>query len=136
MAGNAKRGKETTTVSRRGSEESPFVKWLLIGVALIFSIVFLLLPLVNVFAQAFSKGFDVIALRADRDCHRTSEILASREPPDQMAEIVLRLPAEFISRQRVDVNAIDARWHLPSAGCVYRFVFGNAPFRRPRGIDA
>lgn len=32
------------------------MKWLLIGVALTFSLVFLLLPLVNVFAQAFSKG--------------------------------------------------------------------------------
>jgi sulfate transport system permease protein len=56
MAGYAKRGKGTTTASRRGTEESPFVKWLLIGVALAFSLVFLLLPLVNVFAQAFSKG--------------------------------------------------------------------------------
>ena len=56
MAGYAQRGKGTTTVSRRGTEESPFVKWLLIGVALTFSLVFLLLPLVNVFAQAFSKG--------------------------------------------------------------------------------
>ena len=56
MAGIAKRGKGTTTASKRGTEESPFVKWLLISVALIFSVVFLLLPLVNVFAQAFSKG--------------------------------------------------------------------------------
>ncbi|HWN96768.1 MAG TPA: sulfate ABC transporter permease subunit CysW [Methylomirabilota bacterium] len=56
MAGYAKRGKGTTTASKRGTEESPFVKWLLISVALVFSLVFLLLPLVNVFAQAFSKG--------------------------------------------------------------------------------
>ena len=56
MAGYAKRGKGTTTASRRGTEESPWVKWLLIGVALAFSLIFLLLPLVNVFAQAFSKG--------------------------------------------------------------------------------
>ncbi|KAF0181564.1 MAG: sulfate transport system permease protein [Limisphaerales bacterium] len=45
--------------SQRGTEESPFVKWLLITVALLFSLVFLLLPLVNVFAQAFAKGFTV-----------------------------------------------------------------------------
>ena len=44
------------TASKRGTEESPAVKWLLIVVALAFSLVFLLLPLVNVFAQAFSKG--------------------------------------------------------------------------------
>ena len=45
--------------SQRGTEESPFVKWTLIAVALLFSLVFLLLPLVNVFAQAFAKGFTV-----------------------------------------------------------------------------
>ena len=42
--------------SQRGTEESLLVKWLLIGLALLFCLVFLLLPLLNVFAQAFSKG--------------------------------------------------------------------------------
>ncbi|MBI3876420.1 MAG: sulfate ABC transporter permease subunit CysW [Verrucomicrobia bacterium] len=44
------------TKSRRGTEEAPFVKWTLVAVALVFALVFLLLPLVNVFAQAFAKG--------------------------------------------------------------------------------
>jgi sulfate transport system permease protein len=44
--------------SQRGTEESPFVKWTLIAVALAFCLVFLLLPLVNVFAQAFAKGWN------------------------------------------------------------------------------
>jgi sulfate/thiosulfate transport system permease protein len=56
MAGYAKSKRGTTTASRRGTEEPVVVKWLLIGIALVFSLVFLLLPLVNVFAQAFSKG--------------------------------------------------------------------------------
>src|ERR1051325_6709646 len=56
MAGYIKRRKGTTTASKRGTEESPFVKWLLISIALVFSLVFLFLPLFNVFAQAFSKG--------------------------------------------------------------------------------
>jgi sulfate transport system permease protein len=43
--------------SQRGAEESPFVKWTLIAVAMLFCLVFLLLPLINVFAQAFSKGW-------------------------------------------------------------------------------
>jgi sulfate transport system permease protein len=43
--------------SQRGTEESPLVKWLLIAVALGFCGVFLLLPLVNVFAQALTKGW-------------------------------------------------------------------------------
>src|SRR5712672_91325 len=42
-----------------GTEESPFAKWTLITIALAFCLVFLLLPLVNVFAQALSKGWNV-----------------------------------------------------------------------------
>ena len=42
--------------SQRGPEEPPLIKWTLIAIAVGFSAVFLLLPLVNVFAQAFSKG--------------------------------------------------------------------------------
>src|ERR1043165_7660105 len=56
MAGYAKRQRGANTASKRGTEESVFVKWLLISVALVFSLVFLFLPLVNVFAQAFAKG--------------------------------------------------------------------------------
>jgi sulfate transport system permease protein len=43
--------------SQRGTEESGLAKWTLILIALAFSAVFLLLPLINVFAQAFSKGW-------------------------------------------------------------------------------
>ncbi len=57
MAGYVKGKRDSTRASKRGTEESPFVKWLLIGIALAFSVIFLLLPLVNVFAQAFSKGW-------------------------------------------------------------------------------
>lgn len=47
------------SASRRGSEESPCVKWVLITVAMAFASVFLFLPLVNVFAQAFAHGWTV-----------------------------------------------------------------------------
>ena len=43
--------------SQRGTEEPPLIKWALIAMALAFSLVFLLLPLVNVFAQAFARGW-------------------------------------------------------------------------------
>lgn len=43
----------------RGTEESAFAKWTLVAIALAFCLVFLLLPLVNVFVQAFAKGWDV-----------------------------------------------------------------------------
>jgi sulfate transport system permease protein len=43
--------------SQRGSDELPAVKWTLILIALAFCAVFLLLPLVNVFAQALARGW-------------------------------------------------------------------------------
>ncbi len=43
--------------SQRGTEESALVKWSLISLALAFCLVFLLLPLANVFAQALAKGW-------------------------------------------------------------------------------
>lgn len=54
-----KRWAESHAKSKRGTEESPLVKAVLIGIALAFCIVFLLLPLVNVFAQALAKGWTV-----------------------------------------------------------------------------
>lgn len=42
--------------SQRGTEESTWAKWTLIGIAVVFAGVFLVLPLVNVFFQAFAKG--------------------------------------------------------------------------------
>ncbi len=58
MPGHVKTQRRTNvTASRRGAEESPIVKWVLVLIALAFSLVFLLLPLVNVFAQALSKGW-------------------------------------------------------------------------------
>lgn len=49
--------RDATRKSRRGTEESPLVKWVLISLSLGFVLLFLLLPLVNVFAQAFAKGW-------------------------------------------------------------------------------
>ena len=58
MPGTVKRKNgDTHRQSRRGTEESAFVKWVLIAIALAFCVVFLLLPLVNVFAQAFAFGW-------------------------------------------------------------------------------
>ena len=44
--------------SQRGTEEPPFIKWTLIAIALAFCVVFLVLPLANVFVQALAKGWD------------------------------------------------------------------------------
>jgi sulfate/thiosulfate transport system permease protein len=48
--------KRLTGKSQRGSDETPFAKWILISVALGFVAIFLLLPLINVFYQALSGG--------------------------------------------------------------------------------
>jgi len=59
MAGNVKRNLSAAANghSHRGLEESPVMKWFLISIALAFCVVFLLLPIANVFIQAFSKGW-------------------------------------------------------------------------------
>jgi len=51
-----KRSSAANIQSRRGTEESPLVKWALITVAMSFCGVFLFVPLVNVFVQALAKG--------------------------------------------------------------------------------
>jgi sulfate/thiosulfate transport system permease protein len=44
------------SASRRGAEDPPFIRGLLIGLALAFALLFLLLPLVSVFYEALVKG--------------------------------------------------------------------------------
>ena len=67
--------------SQRGSEESPIAKWTLVTIALAFVVVFLLLPLVNVFYQAFSHGirayFDAITGRNPRYSEWLTPVFAS-----------------------------------------------------------
>lgn len=52
-------GKRNNRFKTRGPMEgSPVVKWILILLSLVFLLTFLLLPLINVFAQALSKGLN------------------------------------------------------------------------------
>ena len=44
------------SASRRGTEEPAWIKWLLVPAAMLLAAVFLLLPLINVFYEAFAKG--------------------------------------------------------------------------------
>src|SRR5579872_4203310 len=58
MAGAAKSNLVSGRMAyRRGTAEPPFIKWTLISVALAFALLFLLVPLVNVFCEAFKGGF-------------------------------------------------------------------------------
>jgi sulfate transport system permease protein len=92
-----------TQKSQRGSDESPFAKWALTTVALAFVFVFLLLPLVNVFYQAFSRGIGAY-FEAIKD-------------PDSMAAIKLTLLVAAIS---VPCNVL---FGLAAAWAVAKFEF-------------
>jgi len=92
-----------TSQSQRGTEESPIVKGLLISVALLFVLTFLLLPLVNVFAQALTKGWQAY-VRALMD-------------PDTLAAIRLTLVVAAIS---VPLNVL---FGLASAWAIAKFEF-------------
>jgi sulfate transport system permease protein len=89
--------------SQRGSEESPIAKWTLTTIALTFVFVFLLLPLINVFYQAFSHG-----IRAYID---------AIGDPDSMAAIKLTLLVAAIS---VPCNVI---FGLAAAWAIAKFDF-------------
>ena len=97
---NAKAG---ASKSQRGTEESPIVKWLLISLALAFCFVFLLLPLVNVFAQALAKGFNYY--------------WSSLDDPDSLAAIRLTVLTAAIS---VPLNVI---FGLAAAWAIAKFDF-------------
>lgn len=97
------RNRRLSQASRRGTEESPFIKWTLILVALGFCAVFLLLPLINVFAQAFAKGWRYY--------------LGALTNPDSFAAIRLTLLVAAIS---VPLNVL---FGLAAAWAVAKFEF-------------
>jgi sulfate transport system permease protein len=84
--------------ARRGLEESPFAKWALISVAMLFCLVFLVLPLVNVFAQALDKGL-----------HRYWAALIH---PDSWSAIRLTLIIAAISVPLNAVFGLAAAWSI------------------------
>jgi len=99
--------KQSTKKSQRGTEESPFVKWTLTSLALAFCGVFLLLPLVNVFAQAFSKGWGYY--------------FGALSHPDSVSAIKLTLLVAGIS---VPLNVA---FGLAAAWAIAKFQFKGKP---------
>src|SRR2546427_12346787 len=94
---------EALKKSQRGTEEPPFIKWTLITVAVAFSLVFLLLPLLNVFGQAFAKGWEFY--------------WSSLTEPDSWAAIRLTLIVAGIS---VPLNVL---FGLAAAWAIAKFKF-------------
>jgi sulfate/thiosulfate transport system permease protein len=89
--------------SQRGTEEPALAKWTLIGIALAFCAVFLVLPLINVFAQALAKGW--------------SYYWQSLVDPDSQAAIRLTLLVAAIS---VPLNTL---FGLAAAWAIAKFEF-------------
>ena len=53
----ARRPRREINAANAGSQEVPLARWFLITVALLFAVAFLLMPLLNVFAQALVGGW-------------------------------------------------------------------------------
>lgn len=104
MAGTVKRRIHPgTRKSQRGAEEAPWVRWGLTLVAGLFLLVFLLLPLANVFAQALAGGL--------------GKYFAALVHPDTLAAIRLTLLTSAIC---VPLNLV---FGLAAAWAVAKFEF-------------
>ena len=88
---------------RRPTAESPVVRGLLIGTALLFLVLFLFVPMVSVFVEAFRKGWSVY--------------LASITDHDAWAAIKLTLIVAAISVPLNTVFGIAASW------CIAKYQF-------------
>ncbi|MDX1950974.1 MAG: sulfate ABC transporter permease subunit CysW [Verrucomicrobiota bacterium] len=100
--------KQNRKKSQRGSEEGTLTKWILTGIALTFVTLFLLLPLINVFAQAFRNGFKFY--------------IESLSDPDTLAAIKLTLLVAVITVPLNLVFGVAASW------AIAKFNFPGKPF--------
>ncbi len=88
---------------KSATKEPAWVRWSLIGVALTFLSLFLFLPLVSVFAEAFKKGWDVY--------------VAAITEPDAWSAVKLTLIAAVIA---VPLNLV---FGVAAAWCIAKFDF-------------
>ena len=103
--------------SERSTQEPAWVKWLLISIAMLFAVVFLFLPLVNVFVQAFSKGIGAY-------WHSLSD-------PDTVSAIRLTLAVALISVPLNVLFGISASWLIAKfefRGKALLLTFIDLPF--------
>lgn len=126
--------------SARIAEESAWVRWILIGLALTFLTLFLFVPLVTVFHEALKKGWDVY--------------FAAITEPDALAAMRLTLTAAAIAIPLNLIFGIAAAWAIAKfefrgknilitlidlpfsvspvvAGLIYVLVFGLQGWFRP-----
>ena len=91
-------GRSTRYEANAATREPAWVKWTLLGVSLTFFAVFLLLPLVAVFVEAFRKGWDTY--------------LAALVEPDALSAIKLTLTAALIAVPLNLVFGVAAAWAI------------------------
>jgi sulfate transport system permease protein len=111
------RRKSPPSPAHSSTQEHPVVKWLLIAVAVLFSVVFLLLPLLNVFAQAFSSGL--------------GEYWQALKDKDTLAAIRLTLLVTAISLPLNVVFGVAAAWAIAKfefRGKAVLLTFIDLPF--------
>ncbi|WP_347320794.1 sulfate ABC transporter permease subunit CysW [Rossellomorea sp. RS05] len=90
-------------IQAKGTTDPQWVKWLLITIALLFLGLFLILPLITVFLQAFDKGLDVY--------------MAAITQPEALSAIKLTLLVALIS---VPMNAL---FGIAAAWAITKFQF-------------
>ena len=110
---SASAGSRRDSVAARSARRDPRtepgpVRWLIIGVAVAFLSVFLVLPLVLVFAQAFSKGI--------------AAYLSALSDPEALSAIRLTLCVAVLS---VSLNLV---FGLIAAWAIAKFEFGGKTF--------
>ncbi len=103
MSGSIALNSEALVSRQRATAETALVRWSLIGLALLFLGLFLLLPLVAVFAEALGKGVGVY--------------LASLHEPDALAAIRLTLLTATIA---VSLNLV---FGIATAWAIAKFEF-------------
>ena len=89
---------QTRFEARAATRETPLVKWLILGTALTFFMVFLLMPLIAVFVEALRKGWETYA--------------TSLLDPDALSALRLTLLAAAIALPLNLVFGVAAAWAI------------------------
>jgi sulfate/thiosulfate transport system permease protein len=108
MAGHLPTKLVTASAARRSHiTESPLTKWILIAIALLFLTLLLILPLLTVFVQAFSKGIGVY--------------FAAISEPEALSAIKLTLTTAAIAVPLNLIFGLSAAWAITK----FKFVGRN-----------
>lgn len=75
--------------------------------------------------ESVGEFLRVIALDSNCSGKRAEDIFVALQAIEHVSEIEARLPAEFVARTPVDVDAIDTRRHRPVAAEVFLLHVGK-----------